>query len=455
MAPIAKRKSWSARYKDHRNLVDVVGAGLYTAVLTFALWTSWSARLETRGAEDVAKLYSAANDLQIAERRTDFIAMQVKDLRAGADEETMRRLAERLQQEWAAARMAQDRVARLSEPVLLSEGIDKVVRVFYATDRNHSTASGTASYGRDRGEVTRYGVCDVSIPKSHIKGSLETPWQIWRFKGAPKPSKHIVFEHATEFEPSEFYEALRRDLAKCASHEVFIFIHGFANSFVDAARRSAQLSYDLQYDGVPMMFSWPSNGEVSVPDYLHDETNVDWTIPHLRSFLQEVAEQSGADSINVVAHSMGNKIMANALSGLADEARTSGRPTFNNVVLTAPDIDVDVFKDSLVPAIKNHSNRLTLYASSNDRALAFSKLMHGNYRRVGDSTPEIFVADGIDSVDVSAIDTYFFSAGHSYFGTNRSIVEDLSLLLRHGFPPSKRFLVQSPANGPKYWIFRP
>jgi len=46
--------------------------------------------------------------------------------------------------------------------------------------------------------------------------------------------------------------------------------------------------------------------------------------------------------------------------------------------LTAPDIDADTFTRDVAPAILPTARRVTLYASSKDLALRFSKKVHGN-----------------------------------------------------------------------------
>jgi esterase/lipase superfamily enzyme len=35
-------------------------------------------------------------------------------------------------------------------------------------------------------------------------------------------------------------------------------VHGFNVSFENALRRTAQIAYDLDFDGAPFLFSWPS-----------------------------------------------------------------------------------------------------------------------------------------------------------------------------------------------------
>jgi len=189
--------------------------------------------------------------------------------------------------------------------------------------------------------------------------------------------------------------------------------------------------------------------------YRTDETNIDWTVPHLREFLLQIAQQSGAEHINLIAHSMGNRILTNAIEAMIADLKDQTKPTFGQVILTAPDIDAEVFRDALVPSISKISDRLTLYASSNDKALQLSRALHGNYPRAGDSGPNIVVCAGLDSVDASPVDTYFLSTGHSYFGDNRSIISDLYLLMRDGSAPDRRNLLPEMEGKMPYWLFRP
>jgi esterase/lipase superfamily enzyme len=63
----------------------------------------------------------------------------------------------------------------------------------------------------------------------------------------------------------------------------FIFIHGYNNSFADAARRTAQMAFDLDLDIVPIMYNWPSRGNVW--DYQRDRRQFERSVPHLVEFL--------------------------------------------------------------------------------------------------------------------------------------------------------------------------
>jgi len=164
-----------------------------------------------------------------------------------------------------------------------------------------------------------------------------------------------------------------------------------------------------------------------------------------------VSKKTGARRIHIVAHSMGNRALAFALRSMTAESLASRR--FTQIALTAPDIDADIFR-GLASAIARTAGRTTLYVSSNDKALAASK-EYQKYKRAGDARDGIVIVNGIDTVDVSALETDYL--GHSYYGDNRSVVTDLFELIRSNLPPDRRagLRVLSSGTPPSlYWAFR-
>jgi esterase/lipase superfamily enzyme len=301
-------------------------------------------------------------------------------------------------------------------------------------------------YGADRGDV-ELGVCEVSIPKDHRVGELECP-TVLRLEFREDPERHVMLQAVHPEPVDQFYADLRASIARTTGKQVFVFVHGYNVGFQDAVRRTAQISYDLKFEGVAIAYSWPS--QEGLFSYTVDETNVDWTVPHLKDFLQGIAERSGAKSVYLVAHSMGNRALASALREMVMEQKADC-PKFTEVVLTAPDIDADKFRRDLAPAIVSVAGRVTLYASSNDEALIASRKVHG-YRRAGESGDAMVVVSGVDTVDVSDIDTSFI--GHSYYGSNSTVLADLFELIRDSKPPDERKWLQAMQLGTlKYWKF--
>ena len=303
---------------------------------------------------------------------------------------------------------------------------------------------------RSLGGQVQLGICEVTIPKTHKTGELEAP-SILRLEIKEDPNKHVVLTKTERLADEQFYATLRERVAASPNKELFVFVHGFNVSFEDAARRTAQIHKDLGFDGAPIFFSWPANTRF-VLTYPADESNVAWSAAHLKQFLLDVSRNSDARSVNLIAHSMGNRALTAALKELQLELREESR-LFNQVILAAPDIDADEFRLSIAPAMTRTANRITLYASANDEALAASQLLHRG-PRAGDAGRGLVVVQGIDTIDVTAIDTSPW--GHTYYGSSDPVLQDLAqLLLRAAAPSERTWLAQHEAGGLPYWIFQP
>jgi esterase/lipase superfamily enzyme len=327
-----------------------------------------------------------------------------------------------------------------------------IISVFYATDRSRATSTDQlVSYGgnREPNESLHLGRFDVSIPKAaHETGQLERPsiWSLYR----ENPDKHITIVRRFEQSYETFYGELSKLVADSKRKQIFVFVHGYNVGFEDAVYRTAQLAYDLRFDGAPIVYSWPSVSEYV--GYPTDANNAEWTIPHLRWFLEDVATKTQADAVHVIAHSMGNRPVVAALNRIAMESAPSVRSKFGQVALTAPDIDAAVFRQ-LAATLTRAAQRVTLYASGSDRALQASQRFQG-YQRAGDTNPNVVVVNGIETIDVSATDTDLIGIGHSYYGDRKSVLADLFYLIKEGLSADRRAGLDAVGQPPsRYWVF--
>ncbi|MDP2138412.1 MAG: alpha/beta hydrolase [Candidatus Didemnitutus sp.] len=320
------------------------------------------------------------------------------------------------------------------------------VRVFFGTDRN---AVGVADFGPDRSDprVVSYGTVVVSIPRVHRLGHIERP-SLWRLELSEVPERHMVVLRRVALTADAFMagvqDLLRRE---GASNSSFVFLHGYNVSFDDAARRTAQIAFDLNYRGVPVFYSWPSEG--AVERYTVDWENSDWSAPNLKRFLIDYADHSTVTNIHLVAHSMGNRALTGALKDLFTE-RPDLRGRFKSIILAAPDLDASVFVDELAPRLVAGCDNITLYVSDGDKALQASKKVRGDYIRVGDASQRVVVAPGIETIDASGLDTSFLE--HSYFAEERHVLGDIKKLVLQGLRAAGRGLQElSVSNGAVYW----
>lgn len=323
-----------------------------------------------------------------------------------------------------------------------------VVRVFFATDRNLTRSEKPDEmFGVSRSDLS-YGTCEVSIPRDHRMGELEGP-SIWKLEFREDPARHVVLVRAVTEPRDEFFSELAARVRASERSSAFLFVHGYNVTFEDAARRTAQISYDLGFDGAPVFYSWPSQG--SVVGYTIDESNIEWAQANVKGFLQDFFERSDARNLYLIAHSMGNRALTRAVASLLAE-RPTLRQRLTEVILTAPDIDAEVFKRDIVPALTDTGRPVTLYASSEDLALAASKKVHG-YPRAGDSGQGLIVVRGIETIDATAADTSLL--GHSYFAEARSVLSDIFYLVRNGHRANQRFGLRAvDTEAGRYWVFK-
>ncbi len=222
-------------------------------------------------------------------------------------------------------------------------------------------------------------------------------------------------------------------------------------TFDEAARRTAQLTWDLGFRGIPILYSWPSKGASVM--YSADEASALWAVPHLEEFLKLVARRSGAKTIHIIAHSLGNRPLMYALQQITLQ-HSSSAPRFQQIVLAAPDIDVGIFRQ-LATVFPSIADRVTIYASAHDKALGFSKILHQSASVGGQPQPSHPVS-GIDVIDASAMSEDLLDLDHSYYAANVAVLEDMGYVIRIGLPPEKRALLDPhPSTGsPIYWSFR-
>ena len=231
--------------------------------------------------------------------------------------------------------------------------------------------------------------------------------------------------------------------------DVFVFVHGYNVSFDEAAKRTAQMSYDLNFKGIPIFYSWPSQGELS--KYDEDGRNIKLSEDNMREFILDLTSKIDCDNIYLIGHSMGNRGLTKALASMTLVSNKNHKK-IKEVILAAPDIDADIFKRDIAPKISSYYDNVTLYASSEDVALKASKVVNG-HPRAGDSGHGLVIIDGIETIDATGMDTGFLK--HSYFAESISLLGDIYWLINKGKRAENRVgLEEQIIDEGRYWRFK-
>ena len=327
-----------------------------------------------------------------------------------------------------------------------------IMRVYYATNRAVTKdSSPDEHYGGERGSLS-FGVVNVTVPRTHEAGRLEAP-SILRLEYSADPAKHVVLQSLSVLPIDSWRAEIAKRATALGSPGILVFVHGYNSNFADSARRAGQLAFDLRFGGSTVLFSWPSRG--STLEYTVDEQAAEWSVPDMKAVLASLAVAAPGAPIYVIAHSMGNRVFTRGFKALLETNPALSGP-FKQLVMAAPDVDADVFRREIGPAILGKGPRVTLYASSNDKALAVSRGVHGGYHRLGESGADLVVLEGLDTVDASSVSTEFL--GHSYYGDSSTVMADLMYVIRKSLPPEQRerFALERVRNAAigQYWRFK-
>ncbi|WP_183751253.1 alpha/beta hydrolase [Pseudochelatococcus contaminans] len=266
-------------------------------------------------------------------------------------------------------------------------------------------------FSGERREHAAFADIVVSIPPASARKPGEVQWPR-RLPG--NPATDFVALQADFLNEKQALQRFQRVLKKTPQRSVLVFVHGYNNRFEDAVFRFAQIVNDSGAKVAPVLFTWPSRG--SLLAYGYDRESANFSRDSLENLLTVLARDKSVGEISILAHSMGNWVALEALRQMA--IRNNGRlaPKITNVMLAAPDVDIDVFRTQIsqIRASGKPGGKpanFVLFTSRDDRALAVSRRVWGSSVRLGAINPAIepfkseFNRKNVTVVDMAGVRT--------------------------------------------------
>ncbi len=322
--------------------------------------------------------------------------------------------------------------------------------VYYGTNRQRTGIKKPEEFysgEREPAAKLHYGSVAVSIPGSHKSGALETPFMGFEFLRNPK--QHLYIKTVNETSRELFFQMLNDKIANPGTDELaqdaIIFIHGFNVAFEEAARRTAQIAFDISFPGLPLFFSWPSDAKLL--GYMADREDATWSIAYLEQFLNELKKQTDIKRFHLIAHSMGNQVLIGALHHIAMKNPPTS-PLFENIILAAPDFDAELFEQQIASEVLGLASNWTIYASDKDMALNFSTSVNSTVRL---GIP-LTALEGMQVIDATGVEVSPWNVPefHSYYATKSRVIKDLEDAI-HSKTLDQRNLLLKTKNHIKYW----
>ncbi len=304
-------------------------------------------------------------------------------------------------------------VALAEEKVVPPKG----VRVWFGTNRTfRTTASNDIVFGTTMAESVTYGHCWVDVPE--VPDASKEGWRRflkWLTKSTGKKRGSKRGQTTIFKAPDEFVRALRDDVSAGAT-SCLIYVHGYNNSFDDAAIDIAEMAVAVKHRGPTAMFSWASKNRTL--KYLADRKTVARSVQHFLAFLRTVHQGAGELPLDVMIHSLGNELFLRALEASIDT--NEGFPFLRNLYFGAPDLaQQDLLKNA--ERVRACARKRTLYLASFDTPLRASQILSGEPR--AGELPAVLDAESFDTIDASYADSSPF--GHGYIMNSLGLRSDI------------------------------
>ena len=342
-------------------------------------------------------------------------------------------------------------------------GDQDAYRFFYVTNRRLRADDGPLEerFGNKRERVLKFGFFDTEIAPTLGLGMIINPTDWFQ-------NEEIQLKQVQSLDQSEFITQMRQQVQASPLRSILINVNGFRERFPSALRKTAFLSHVLDINSPVLVFDWPGDQGSTPRGYRRAQRIAGESGAELAQTLGLIIRQVQPDRLWLVANSMGGEVVVHAFSILYQEADLADAEVeIEDVVLTAPDVDREEFNNQFKQEIAALARNLTVYVSSNDRALLISRVINRG-RRLGEATlnprnPDQFEeaarvlelvepnSELVTLVDVTPVNrTRNF---HNFSLETPEFFDDLFLRLTNTNTPSNRLIYQiRTPDGAVYWV---
>ncbi len=343
-------------------------------------------------------------------------------------------------------------------------GEQEATRYFFVTNRKKSGDDEVLEnrFGNGREAALKFGLFDTRVEPSVGLGMFINPSEWFQ-------NEEILVKNMEMLQQDDFVAQLRDLVDKSPRRSLLVVIHGFRERFPSALRKTSFVGHILDINTPVMVFDWPGDQGSSPRGYRRARSIAAESGAELANTLELIVRDIRPDRLWLIANSMGGEVVVHAFSHLYNNPEFADAGIeIEDVVLTAPDVSHEEFDNQFKQEITSLTRNLTVYVSSNDRALITSRLVNLGDTRRGESTlstdmldEAVSIAELVDPdselvtlVDVTPVNrTRNF---HNFSLETPEFFDDLFLRLTNEQTPFSRSLyrLETPA-GATYWVITP
>ena len=272
--------------------------------------------------------------------------------------------------------------------VVGQEGEKGYYRFFYVSNRVLEPGFGTPEerFKNEWQEKLKFGRFDTRIEPTLGLGMIVNPTDWFQ-------NEELTISDVSELDRQTFIRELRERIDKSPYRSLLVLVHGYRNFFPTSLRMTAFVGHVLDINTPVLVFDWPGDQGSGIRGYRRAQQIAKTSGAELAKTLELVIRKIQPDKLWLLANSMGGQVVVDCFSLLYQQDDMADTQTeFDDVVLTAPDVGQNDFDQQFKHEITVLARDLTVYASSNDRALLASRFVN-RQRRLGTSPLNILNPD--------------------------------------------------------------
>ena len=347
--------------------------------------------------------------------------------------------------------------------MLVARQDDGTYRFFFVTNRQvtEQDAPLDERFSNTRGKSLSFGLFETSIEPTLGLGMLINPTDWFQ-------NEEIQLNRVEPLDEDAMIAEVRRQVEASPQRSLLININGFRERFPSALRKTAFLAHVLDIDTPVVVFDWPGDQGSTPRGYVRAQGVARESGLDLARIIEKIVNDVQPDRLWILANSMGGEVVVSAFSELYSNPEMADSDTeIEHVILTAPDISHEEFGSRFKDKILALSENVTIYVSSNDRALLMSRVIN-RARRLGESTVDPSNPDQWDEAaaafelvtpgndQVSLIDLTPVNRTrnfHNFSLETPEFFDDLYLRISNEETPRSRLQYKvTTASGAEYWV---
>ncbi len=335
---------------------------------------------------------------------------------------------------------------------------NKIFNFFYCTNRGITASEDPLlSYGAEFADVLRLGTFKVHLaPELDLRGNNPDKWS------------GIEVKNVQALPEEAFFGQLRYAVESSPQNSLAVLVFGYRNSFRDALLKGGKLAVSVDIHTPFLIFDWPSDQALGIGGYKKAFSFAERSGVFLGELMAAVIQRVKPQRLWLGGGSLGTQVICSAFGQMMTHADLADREKeIDHVFLAAPDVGDDEFNAQFKDEIAALAHAVTVYVSSDDKALLLSEWIHGEKRlgRTRAEKQEQFEemidlleleakgAEGITVIDVSPVNRS--TLGHTFYIESSEFYDDLYQRLLNPHPVRARRLYRTDyRDGAAYWIMR-